>query len=90
MSISLRPANFRDIEILLQAVQMRYGAWLLSASREYHSRGPLKQDLRVHPGSSDFELYDCISFWYTTSDRTPRMDKDLWSLVALLKSRIRG
>ena len=25
-----------------------YGAWLLSASREYHSGGPLKQDLLVH------------------------------------------
>ena len=25
-----------------------FGAWLLSASREYHSGGPLKQDLLVH------------------------------------------
>ena len=25
-----------------------YGAWLISASREYHSGGPLKQDLTVH------------------------------------------
>ena len=25
-----------------------YGAWLISASREYHSGGPLKQDLLVH------------------------------------------
>ena len=25
-----------------------YGAWLISASRDYHSGGPLKQDLTVH------------------------------------------